>query len=791
MITIRCVLKVTAYLAAMVITMAPGTKSKATEPIRLLILSGQNVHDWKATTPFLERMYADSKRFEVIETVNDVTRINAASFARCDAIVSNWTCHPVMTGGPWTAEGKKALEEAIRSGKGMVQFHAACSACNDWEDFQEISGLTWKWQSTGHTAYHTFKVVVRDLSHPITKEMSDFWIVDELYQKMAKMGKSEFHTLMNAFAESVYQGTGAWEPMLITTQLGKGRGVNFLLGHDLPAMRNVAWQTIMLRSTEWAATGKVTIPVPDDWPTCSAAAEVTNVDVDAALKAASAYRLGQPRAPLFIVEQLVIHAGSIPGEKGVSRRKELAAGLAAMLQAENAAEFKSFVCNQLSAIGAEEQVPAIASLLADDKVSHAARSALERIHGQTPASALRESLGKLAGGLKVGVINSLGDIRDRKATALLIPLLEDKDVDIAMSAAAALGKIADADAAAALGIFLARNAPDAVRSVAADAYLACADRLMTQPDKKQSARIIYEQMYASSETIPVRMRALRGLAACQAEQVDHLINEAIVSGESRLQSSAIQLIREMQQDQGRSPESLTEWIERAMKAASDTQEREILLAQLYREPSLAAMRIALSHLKDPTLSETAGRMITQIGPALLDTDRAGIRAAMREVIANCKSGPTLEEAKKLVVLAGRSVNLARGAIASSPDGLDPDGASGPDAAAIDGNPETYWDEVNDQKLYRFKVTFDKPTVVSAISIKGHAYQSHSPRDFEILCDDKVVKTVTNAEYERKTNVTFVTFPKTTCTSLELKITGSYGASPGIRELEIYDVDQAE
>ena len=58
----------------------------------------------------------------------------------------------------------------------------------------------------------------------------------------------------------------------------------------------------------------------------------------------------------------------------------------------------------------------------------------------------------------------------------------------------------------------------------------------------------------------------------------------------------------------------------------------------------------------------------------------------------------------------------------------------------------------------------------------------------MLCDDKVVASVTDAQYDERTNETHVSFPRCECSSLELKITGYYGRSPGIRELEVYDVD---
>src|SRR5262249_36459170 len=57
------------------------------------------------------------------------------------------------------------------------------------------------------------------------------------------------------------------EPMLMVIEYGKGRVFHATLGHDLPAMRCVGFRTTFARGTEWAATGKVTIPVPSDFPT--------------------------------------------------------------------------------------------------------------------------------------------------------------------------------------------------------------------------------------------------------------------------------------------------------------------------------------------------------------------------------------------------------------------------------------------------------------------------------------------------------------------------------------------
>jgi hypothetical protein len=45
------------------------------------------------------------------------------------------------------------------------------------------------------------------------------------------------------------------------------------MGHDLNSMRCIGFITTLQRGTEWAATGNVTLPIPENFPT----AEKTSV----------------------------------------------------------------------------------------------------------------------------------------------------------------------------------------------------------------------------------------------------------------------------------------------------------------------------------------------------------------------------------------------------------------------------------------------------------------------------------------------------------------------------------
>jgi hypothetical protein len=129
------------------------------------------------------------------------------------------------------------------------------------------------------------------------------------------------------------------------------------------------------------------------------------------------------------------------------------------------------------------------------------------------------------------------------------------------------------------------------------------------------------------------------------------------------------------------------------------------------------------------------------------------------------------------------VNIAGLGAATSPDGLEQDGDGRGDQAGIDGDPNTYWDEADGAKLYRYVVTFKEPEKIAALALMGWGQHDFAPKDFEIVCDGKPVRTVENARYTN--NVLHLPMSETVATAIELKIAGYYGRSPAIRELGIF------
>jgi type 1 glutamine amidotransferase len=233
--------------------------------MKLLILSGANNHNWKATTPALKKMYEDSGRFTV-DVSDDVPHLTGADFAKYDCIVSNYTTYPAVAGKRWPAETEKAFLDYISAGHGLVLFHAASTAWSDWPEFSDLIGLTWQKDAggkniSGHGARHAFKIAFAATEHLITAGLKDFTHVpDELYHRQKVHATAK--VLATAFSDKAKGGSGQDEPMIVVTELGKGRCFHNAMGHDAKAMEGPGFQVLMLRGTEWAAAGKVTIPPP-------------------------------------------------------------------------------------------------------------------------------------------------------------------------------------------------------------------------------------------------------------------------------------------------------------------------------------------------------------------------------------------------------------------------------------------------------------------------------------------------------------------------------------------------
>ena len=269
------------------------TSADAADKLRLLVIDGQNNHNWRVMTPPMKAKLESTGRFtvEVATTPGGGGKKEdwekfRPDFTKFDVVLSNYN------GQPWPASVNKGLEDFVKGGGGLVIIHAANNSFGGWKEYNKMIALGWrnnkygdrltvddsgktvitpagKGPGAGHGRQHPFEIVVRDTKHPVMKGMPTKWMhaKDELYH--GQRGPAKLHLLATAWSDKKTGGTGAHEPMIWTVPYGKGRVFTTVMGHVTPtdSIRCVGFQTVMCRGSEWAATGKVTIPIPADFPT--------------------------------------------------------------------------------------------------------------------------------------------------------------------------------------------------------------------------------------------------------------------------------------------------------------------------------------------------------------------------------------------------------------------------------------------------------------------------------------------------------------------------------------------
>jgi len=172
-------------------------------------------------------------------------------------------------------------------------FHAANNSWPEWPEFNRMIGLGgWggrdeesgpyvyfhtgreEWvrdESPGKAGRHgpqsEFEVRIRDREHPISRGMPDFWMhtQDECYSHLR--GPAEkMRVLATAADTEELQAAHRDEPILMVIDYHEGRVFHTTLGHDQIAFESVGFIATFTRGAEWAATGKVTRELPEDFP---------------------------------------------------------------------------------------------------------------------------------------------------------------------------------------------------------------------------------------------------------------------------------------------------------------------------------------------------------------------------------------------------------------------------------------------------------------------------------------------------------------------------------------------
>ncbi len=297
-----------AFMGACSQTFADDHGGTVEDKPRVLLLTGQNNHDWERTHVVFKEVLEETGLFTVDTWLapgpdTPVDQINAPDFRKYAVVI--WDYNPrhrfdvesFEENYQWPAELRQAWEDYIRGGGKAFMIHASNNGFPGWTAYEDMVGLLWRSPACGHALHfdkqgnpvktpkheghgaghgkkHDYVIRHRMPDHPVLDGLPETWLhaFDELYHWQRGPCPDTMQVLATAWNDKSIGGTDRDEPILWQIPYGEGLVMTWLPGHlwrgqeNTDALHCVGFRTILQRSVEWLATGEVTQPVPEDFP---------------------------------------------------------------------------------------------------------------------------------------------------------------------------------------------------------------------------------------------------------------------------------------------------------------------------------------------------------------------------------------------------------------------------------------------------------------------------------------------------------------------------------------------
>lgn len=285
-------------LAALILILSACLATAAPADIRVLIVEGFSNHSVEKTTQKIRDILATEPAFKVsVSTMpafnTEAWRAWEPNFAAYDVIIQ--TCNNYANREiTWPDRVKTELESYLRGGGGMYVYHGANNAFPGWSEYDKMLGMGWREADygkalqikdgrlveipagVGKKTRHgpRFDAVVHRFGdHPIHASLPPRWKSADLEVYSYARGPLENLTVLSYARDPVNDMDF---PIEWVVEYGAGRTYSSTYGHywhdqdNPPGVRDVAFQTLMVRALQWLAKHPVTPTVPANFPTESA-----------------------------------------------------------------------------------------------------------------------------------------------------------------------------------------------------------------------------------------------------------------------------------------------------------------------------------------------------------------------------------------------------------------------------------------------------------------------------------------------------------------------------------------
>lgn len=248
-------------------------------------------HRWRRMNRHLISLLESTGRFRVRVT-EDFRGCTEETLSHYDVVFLNYDGKEFITAEykRWGETAEQALISFVKKGGGLVAYHS--SACLDAslpDEFFQMLGTYIP--AVGGRKYPSDQFIMKlsGAEHPITRGLpkETFIINDDMLAGSRTHPNSDVQVLATVFDDletyrnapnfpSAHQpveipdgdlskmpGVHQDQPVCWINQYGAGRIFSITLGHEMETLRRVTFLTMLVRGTEWAATGNVTLDQPD------------------------------------------------------------------------------------------------------------------------------------------------------------------------------------------------------------------------------------------------------------------------------------------------------------------------------------------------------------------------------------------------------------------------------------------------------------------------------------------------------------------------------------------------